>query len=617
LIIDTQPPSISFQIASLETEQIKLVSPNTTYKDGFGENVDISGDYALIGSQSNYYNTNLGTAYIYKNTNETWTLQAELTSSETGRGYSSIQSVAISEDYAAVGQSGSTGPVYIFARDGDSWNQQTILNVSGGLFSSNDTSNNRISLDDDTIIIGSSSGLNNVYLSGSAHIFVSDGENWSKQAVLTPSDVDSYDRFGYSVDIDGDYAVIGAYEGFGYPGAGSAYIFHRDGDIWTQQAKLTDPDAEIRDNFGGSVSISGDYAVIGASRDKVDGMTTGSAFVFIREGDSWTLQEKLTATDVEAWDLFGVSVGIDGDNIIVGSRYSDGRDSNSGSAYLFSRDGGEWIPTAKYIASDPSWGVDYFGNSVGISGDHIISGAFDPDYYGYKSGSAYLFNTEGVNGAYKAGDIISIVLPFNEIVTVTGTPQLTLETGTTDRVADYVSGSGSNQLIFNYTVQAGDISDDLDYTSTTALSLNGGTIRDSVGIDADLTLATPGGGNSLAAYKNLVVDTEAPTLVSSTPSSGASSIAVDDDIVLTFSEKVYIGEGDIHLKKSSDGSTIQIFDVSSDIYGSGTTEISFDPLDNLEANTEYHALIDDTAFDDVAGNDFAGLDMASLMFTTE
>jgi hypothetical protein len=95
---------------------------------------------------------------------------------------------------------------------------------------------------------------------------------------------------------------------------------------------------------------------------------------------------------------------------------------------------------------------------------------------------------------------------------VTGTPQLTLETGATDRVVDYVSGSGTSTLIFNYTVQAGDSSTDLDYVSMTALSLHGGTISDAALNAAILTLAAPGTTGSLGANKAIVIDTTAPLI---------------------------------------------------------------------------------------------------------
>ncbi len=115
-------------------------------------------------------------------------------------------------------------------------------------------------------------------------------------------------------------------------------------------------------------------------------------------------------------------------------------------------------------------------------------------------------------GTYGVGSVISIQVSFSEAVTVFGTPQLTLETGTTDRTINYVSGSGSNTLTFNYTVQAGDTSADLDYLSSVALGLNGGTIRDAAGNNATLTLPTPGAAGSLGANEAIVIDTSGPVV---------------------------------------------------------------------------------------------------------
>ena len=115
------------------------------------------------------------------------------------------------------------------------------------------------------------------------------------------------------------------------------------------------------------------------------------------------------------------------------------------------------------------------------------------------------------DGTYGVGDDIEITVMFDESVTVTGTPQLTLKTGTTDRAADYDTGSGSDELTFIYTVQAGDNSADLEYVNANALSLNGGTIQDAVGNDAVLTLPAPGAAGSLGDNKDLVIDGAAPS----------------------------------------------------------------------------------------------------------
>ena len=130
------------------------------------------------------------------------------------------------------------------------------------------------------------------------------------------------------------------------------------------------------------------------------------------------------------------------------------------------------------------------------------------------------------NGTYKVGDTVSVQVTFSEVVNVTGTPQLTLETGTTDRVVNYASGSGTSTLTFTYTVQAGDTSADLDYQGATALGLNGGTIKDAVGNNGTLTLASPGAANSLGANKAIVIDGVVPTVssVNSSTANGAFKV---------------------------------------------------------------------------------------------
>lgn len=149
-------------------------------------------------------------------------------------------------------------------------------------------------------------------------------------------------------------------------------------------------------------------------------------------------------------------------------------------------------------------------------------------------------SSSSANGTYKIGDVIIVNVQFDSAVTVTGTPTLTLETGATDRVLDYVSGSGSNTLSFSYTVQAGDSSADLDYVSTSALSLNGGNIQDGANQSAILTLPTPGAAGSLGANKALVVDGIRPAATSITLSDNALSVGetATVTVTVTFNEAV-------------------------------------------------------------------------------
>ena len=140
------------------------------------------------------------------------------------------------------------------------------------------------------------------------------------------------------------------------------------------------------------------------------------------------------------------------------------------------------------------------------------------------------------DGSYKAGDTIAITATFDAAVNVTGTPQLQLETGTTDQFATYASGSGGTALTFNYVVQAGDSAADLEYLATTALTLNGGTIKDNLATNAVLTLPALATANSLGGSKAIVVDTVAPTVALTSPS--ATTVNGLFNVIATFSEDV-------------------------------------------------------------------------------
>ncbi len=143
------------------------------------------------------------------------------------------------------------------------------------------------------------------------------------------------------------------------------------------------------------------------------------------------------------------------------------------------------------------------------------------------------------NGAYNAGDQISVLVKFTEIVNVAGTPKLTLETGSNDKEILFSSGSGTNSLIFNYTVSSGENSNDLDYTSQNALSLNSGSIKDVAGNNANLTLPIPGESGSLSSTKNFIIDTVSPTITIAAKNSAGNVIADgattnNDSLLITF-----------------------------------------------------------------------------------
>ena len=208
---------------------------------------------------------------------------------------------------------------------------------------------------------------------------------------ILPIDGAPGDEFGQSVSISGDYAIVGArWDDDNGMMSGSAYIFQRDGSNWIEEQKLLATDGAEGDWFGHSVSISGDCVIVGAVGDDDYGLVSGAAYIFRREGTSWIEDQKLTSSDGAQGDNFGMSVSISGDYAILGAPFDDDNGMMSGSAYIFRRDSTIWLEEEKLTASDGA-AEDLFGFSVSISGDYAIVGAFQDDDSGDLSGSAYIF----------------------------------------------------------------------------------------------------------------------------------------------------------------------------------------------------------------------------------
>jgi len=247
--------------------------------------------------------------------------------------------------------------------------------------------------------------------------------NWTEMQKLLASDGAENDFFGYSVSIDGNTALIGAYHNDGFKG--SAYVFTRTGTTWTQQAKLLASDGATDDWFAYTVSLAGKTALIGAPYDDDNGNNSGSAYVFTRIGTTWIQQAKLLASDGEADDYFGCSVSLDGNTALIGASHDDGvgYEFDSGSVYVFTRTGIIWTEQQKLVASDNA-SADYFGWSVSLDEDTaLISAPYDDDN-GSQAGSAYVFTKESGTPnlkIYITGGIgVSVIIMNNGTEDVTG-----------------------------------------------------------------------------------------------------------------------------------------------------------------------------------------------------
>ena len=400
--VDTGSAYVFVRSGTAWTEEQKLVASDGMPGDFFGGSVAVAQDTVVVGEFSGH--THSGSAYVFVRSGSTWSEQQKLVASDAMPGDGFGNSVSLSGDVAVIGTpfddqpSGPNGgSAYVFDRVGTTWSEQQKLLASDGTAS--DRFGFAVSIDGNTVVVGVSAadvpgGAN----AGSAHVFVASGGLWAEQQkLLVPETATVNDEFGHSVSVSGDTVVVGANDDDTPAGAdaGSAYVYVRSGTTWTEQQKLMASSGAYGDNFGASVSISGDTVVVGAPSDFFAG-GPGSAYVFVRSGTTWSQQQKLLASDGEVGEEFGISVSISGDTVVVGA-YHDNTPagSHAGSAYVFVRSGTTWSEQQKLLASDGAGG-DLFGFSVSIDGDTVVVGAMDDDTpAGTGAGSAYVYVRTG------------------------------------------------------------------------------------------------------------------------------------------------------------------------------------------------------------------------------
>ncbi|MFN0130057.1 MAG: choice-of-anchor D domain-containing protein, partial [Verrucomicrobiales bacterium] len=385
-----------------------------------------------------------GAVYVFVLSGTTWSQQAYLKASNTDEGDFFGWSVAISGDTLVVGardESSSatgvngnqsdnnadfSGAAYVFVRSSTTWTQQAYLKASNT--EEFDGFGNSVAVSGNTVVVGATgedsnaTGVNgnqsdnSASSSGAAYVFVRSGTTWAQQAYLKASNSGEFDDFGQSVAVSGDTVVVGAYgessNATGVNGnqsdnsaerSGAAYVFVRSGTTWAQQAYLKASDTEPADHDGGdgfgfSVAVSGDTVVVGAPGEDsnatgVNGdpkdnsaRNSGAVSVFVRNGDSWTQQAYVKASNTETFDSFGNSVAVSGDSVLVGAagedsiasgingNQSDNSADSSGAGYLFVRSGTTWSQQA-YLKASNSGEPDSFGDSVAMSEDKVVVGA--------------------------------------------------------------------------------------------------------------------------------------------------------------------------------------------------------------------------------------------------
>lgn len=288
------------------------------------------------------------------------------------------------------------GAAYVFERQQGVWTETAKLMASDPDVM--DRFGDAVAIDGDTIVIGSRYDQDAGYGTGAVYTYDRIDGVWTFGQELTASDMAQSTLFGQSVDIDGDRIVVGAESGHGevlpQVNIGSVYIFERTAGVWSQVDKVWASDYATQDRFGVSVDLEDDRLLVGSRQDDDNGTDSGSAYVYEHDGSGWVESAKLLASDGLAADQFGRDVALEGDVAVIGALVGDGVVAQSGAAYVFEHDGSGWAETAKLAADDGENG-DFFGTSVALSGDTVAVGAWADDDGGSQAGAAYVFERQG------------------------------------------------------------------------------------------------------------------------------------------------------------------------------------------------------------------------------
>ncbi|WP_419931727.1 fibronectin type III domain-containing protein [Candidatus Poriferisodalis sp.] len=387
-------------------ETAKLTATYAARSDWFGTSVAMDGDTMVVGAR--YDDGGQGSAHVFVRQSGTWSQAAKLTAAERDSYDEFGLSVAIDGDTIVVGATRDddggwdSGSAYVFTKPAGGWaSASSSVKLTASDATAGDYLGLSVAIDGDTIVVGASQLNNTGSDSGSAYVFTKPTGGWasaSSSVKLTASDATVHNKFGQSVEIDGDTVVIGApLDTDNDVSSGSVYVFTKPATGWVTAGgtvKLTPSDAAHGDQFGYSARIDGDTIVVGAPGDDDDGPDSGSVYVFTKPAAGWASAGgtvKLTASDGTEGDRLGYSVGIDGDTIVAGAINARGLWQRSGSISVFNKPAGGWATASGHYELSAADGVagDRFGWSVAIDGDTVVVGAPTTGDYGASSGSVY------------------------------------------------------------------------------------------------------------------------------------------------------------------------------------------------------------------------------------
>jgi hypothetical protein len=382
----------------------KLKSNDAEAEDWFGASVDLAGNQVLVGASADFY---AGTAYLFSLQDSVWTQNFRLAPSDQALpggsynlGRSFGRSVSLGSEFLIIGSpedelnAERAGAAFPFKWTGQSWERLSEVRPVGG--PSSDWFGQSVDLSEGRGLIGSPRDEDLGSFSGSAYVVEFDGSVWSTSSKLIASDGGESDEFGTSVSMSNDRALIGAPRADGPNGrVGAAYLFELQNAEWIEVAKFQDSLELGTNSFGSGLSVHGDRLMVGAPYEAMQGLPTGAVYIYRFDGVSWSLEQRLAPASSVQSGSFGSSIDLQENRVAIGFPGDDEMGEQSGSVIVYSYDGASWRLEQKVVAESGEAG-DKFGLSVSLSGQRLLVGAYrDKDSAGKRAGAGYIFEFDG------------------------------------------------------------------------------------------------------------------------------------------------------------------------------------------------------------------------------
>ena len=379
----------SAQESARETR--KVSAGPASARSMFGTSIAMTQDSVLVGAPGLS-----GSAYVYRRDATGTILMNQLAIFPYLAGDGTA--VALRDDMAIVGSpTRSRGAAFVFQFDGTRWNQIQHLTAPGQSISAFGFS---MDMPDEILVIGGPYEEEGRQPAGAVFLYRFDGLRWILTQRLVASSRGYRNEFGYDVAIDGTWLVASAlFDDSGARDAGAVYVFSHDGNEWVEHQQLIAPDAERLDRFGHSIAIEGDLAVVGTPGDDDAAVDAGAAYVYRRTDDNWVLDQKIVAVEATPSAAFGSSTAIRDGAIVIGAPGTE-----TGAAYMFRKEPNGWNLDYELSRSDAD-GADSFGGAI-VAGDRwILVGSPTDSDEGWQAGSFYAFDAPLPSGSCRLGTV--------------------------------------------------------------------------------------------------------------------------------------------------------------------------------------------------------------------